>query len=134
MVLRSFDYRCVLNHFAAMAQNARTKTKMKMKTSFETLSGAAFMKMEAQEIAALSREELVSLAIRVRANMEAIARYIKAVEETTEMVNFDIQSEADELMAMTLQDIAALSKDELEQLVIHSQEILERCPIKPGCR
>jgi hypothetical protein len=34
---------------------------------------------------------------------------------------------------MTPQDIAALSKDELEQLMLRSQEVLTRCPIKPGC-
>ena len=103
-----------------------------MKT-FETLSGAALMKMEPQEIAALSRDELVRLAFRVQAIMSAIATYIKAVEETTEMVNFDIQSET-ELLRMKPEDIAALAKDELEQLVLRGQEIMQRCPIKPGCR
>jgi hypothetical protein len=110
-----------------MAQSARTKMK-----TFETLSGAAFMKMEPQEIAALSRDEQVRLAFRIRAIMAAIATYMRATE-TTEMVNFDIQCVVD-YESMKPQDIAALSKDELEQLALRGQEILQRCPIKPGCR
>ena len=64
--------------------------------TFETLSGTAFMKMEAQEIAALSRDELVRLAFRVRAIMEAIATYLRATKTTDDetFVNFDIESEA----------------------------------------
>ena len=128
-----------------------------MKT-FETLSGAAFDKMERQEIAALSRDELVRLAFRIGAIMAAIATYIKATKKeesdetmmqamnfgkatkeeksdgtTAEVMGFDIQSEA-ELLTMKPEDIAALSKDELEQLALRGQEILQRCPIKPGCR
>ena len=106
---------------------------MKMMKTFDTLPGAAFMKMEPQEIAALSRDELVRLAFCVRAIMAAIATYIKAVEETTEMVNFDIQGET-ELLRMKPQDIAALAKDAVELLVLRGQEIMQRCPIKPGCR
>ena len=126
-----------------------------MKT-FETLSGAAFMKMEPQEIAALSRDEQVRLAFRIRAIMAAIATYMRAAETTTTTttvmtttvtaamitttsmvttvrVNFDIQCVAD-YESMKPQDIAALSKYELEQLALNGQEILQQCPIKPGCR
>jgi hypothetical protein len=98
--------------------------------NIQTLSGAAFMKMEAQEIAALSRDELVRLAFRGRAIAAAIATYI---ESTKTQANFDIRAEA-EVLNMKPQDIAALSKDELEGLVLHSQEALDRCPFKPGCR
>jgi hypothetical protein len=120
----------------------------------ETLTGAAFMRMETQEIAALSRDELVRLAFRIRSIMAAIATYTRAAEKTTTevikttvtatttttttmmttvTVNFDIQSVAD-YENMKPQDIVALSKDELEQLALRGQEILQRCPIKPGCR
>ena len=64
--------------------------------------------------------------------MAAIATHMRATE-TTEMVNFDIQCVA-ELESMKPQDIAALSKEELETLALRGQEILQRCPIKPGCR
>ena len=110
-----------------MAQSASTKM------TFETLSGAAFMKMEPQEIAALSRDELVRLAFRVRAIMAAIATYLRSTD-TTEMVKiFDIQCVTD-YESMKPQDITALTKDELVQLALRGQEILQRCPIKPGCR
>jgi hypothetical protein len=117
---------------------------MKIKT-FETLAGAAFMKMDFQEIAALSRDEQVRLAFRIRAIMVAIATYIKAVKKKknddgtikendgTTAAIFDIQSEAD-LLNMKPQYIAALSKDELEQLALRSQDVLKQCPIKAGCR
>ena len=114
-----------------MATSTISPTEQKMET-FETLSGAAFMKMEPQEIAALSRDEQVRLAFRIRAIMVAIATYFSATE-TTEIVNFDIQCVVD-YESMKPQDIAALSKDELEQLALRGQEILQRCPIKPGCR
>ena len=92
------------------------------------------MKMEAQEIATLSRDDLVRLVFRVRTIMATVLTYIKAVEETTEMVNnFDIKCMAD-YESKEPQDIAALAKEELEQLVLRGQEIMQRCPIKPGCR
>jgi hypothetical protein len=53
-----------------MAQ--QTTTKMK---TLATLSGAAFMKMRPQEIAALSRNELVRLVFRIRALMGTIATF-----------------------------------------------------------
>ena len=105
---------------------------LKMRT-FETLSGAAFMKMETQEIAALSREELLCLVSRVRAFMAAIAKFFRATNTTEIAENFDIKCVAD-YESMKSQDIAALSKEELEQLALRGQEILQRCPIKPGCR
>jgi hypothetical protein len=61
-----------------MAQ--QTSTMMKI---LATLSGAAFMKMQSQEIAALSRAELVRLAFRIRAVMGTIATYLRAIETTT---------------------------------------------------
>jgi hypothetical protein len=47
--------------------------------------------------------------------------------------NYDIEAEA-EVLRMTPQVLAALSKDELEQLALRSQEVLSNSPIKPGCR
>ena len=125
------------------------RTKLNMKNSFETLSGAAFMKMEPQEIATLSREELVRLAFRIKAFMAVIATYVRGLERTTTTVvttnltttttvttvksTFDIQCIAD-YESMKTQDIAALSKEKLEQLALNGQDILQRCPFKPGCR
>ena len=106
--------------------------------SFKTLTGAAFMDMKPQEIGALSRDELVHLTFRIRAIMEAIAAYIKSTETekrntSSSPATFDIQSEA-EVLNLTAEFIAALSKDELEQLALRNQDVLDRCPIKPGCR
>ncbi len=111
-----------------MAQTTTT-VAAKMKT-FDTLSGAAFDKMTPAELALLSRDELVALTFRVRAVMGAIAAYIAATES---QATFDIQAEATALN-MTREAIAALSKDELEQLALSSQEILRDCPFKPGNR
>jgi hypothetical protein len=99
-----------------------------MKT-FNTLTGAAFDKMGPQDFASLSKEELVRLTFRIGAIMGAIATFITATEA---QAIFDI-SEA-KTLNMTRNDVAALEKLELEQLVTISQEILRLCPIKPGCR
>ena len=106
-----------------------------MLKKFETLSGIVFGSMKSQEIAALSRDELVCLAYRVRALMAAIATYLRGTNVTDMMVveNFDTQCVAD-FESMKPEDIAALSKDELEQLVLRGQGILQQCPIKSGCR
>jgi hypothetical protein len=132
-----------------------------MKT-FETLTGAAFDKMERQEIAALSRDELVRLAFRIGAFMASIAMYMQTMKsnamsdetmmqaisagkatkeknyyddyDNQEIISFDIHQSEAELLNMTRQELAALSKDELEQLALRSQDVLKRCPIKPGCR
>jgi hypothetical protein len=111
-----------------MAQTT-TAVAVKMKT-FDTLSGAAFDKMTPAELALLSRDELVALTFRIRAIMGTIAAYITATES---QVTFDIESEA-KVLKMTRGAIAARSKDELEQLALISQEILRRCPFKPGNR
>jgi hypothetical protein len=68
--------------------------------TFESLSGAAFIKMEAQEIAALSRDELVRLALRSRAILTAVA--------TLSAESADRLSVA-EVLTMQPQEIAALS-------------------------
>ena len=128
-----------------MAHMQTATTKMKMKT-FETLTGAAFMKMEPQEFAALSRDELVRLAFLLRAIMSAIATFLRGMETTTTAVvttklttttvvttvksTFDIQCVAD----YESMNITALSREKLEQLALDGQDILQRCPIKPGCR
>ena len=67
--------------------------------------------------------------------MEAIATFIKATKATpsSSATVFDIQSEA-EVPKLKPEEIAALSKEELEQLALRSQNVLDRCPIKPGCR
>jgi hypothetical protein len=131
--------------------------------TFETLSGADFIKFTGEQISALSKDENVRLTFRIRAIVAAIATYIKAtetrailtqsdaevthqvlascsrvelerlIEATKARAIFDIQTEA-EVMDMTPQQIAALSKDELEELTLRSQDVLNRCPIKPGCR
>jgi hypothetical protein len=114
---------------------AATATSMQ---TFQTMAGAAFMEMGAAEVAALSREELVRLTFRGRAIASTIATYIEAIKSeigtTRSMVDaFDIQAEAD-VLKMKPQDIAELSKERLEKLVLQSQEVMERCPFKPGCR
>jgi hypothetical protein len=114
---------------------AATATSMQ---TFQTMTGAAFMAMGAAEVAALSREELVRLTFRGRAIAGAIATYIEATKSrkrTTRstVAAFDIQAEAD-VLKMKPQDIAELSKEGLEKLVLQSQEVMERCPFKPGCR
>jgi hypothetical protein len=124
------------------------QTSAKM-TTLATLSGAAFIQMQPQEIAALSKDELVRLSFRIRAIMGTIATYLRATETTTVSVettkltttttttvvksNYDIEAEA-EVLRMTPQVVAALSKDELEQLALRSQEVLRNSPIRPGCR
>ena len=104
-----------------------------MKTCFETLSGAAFMKMEAQEFAALSREELVRLALRSCAVLAKISAYINSTDETLNETMAETLAETD-LLIFKPQDIAALSKDELEQLVLKNRDLMTNSPIKPGCR
>jgi hypothetical protein len=111
-----------------MAQSTTT-VAVKMKT-FDTLSGAAFDKMTSAELALLSRDELIALTFRIRAVMGAIAAYITATESHA---IFDIEPEA-KALKMTREAIAALSKNELEHLALSSQEILRRCPFKPGNR
>jgi hypothetical protein len=111
-----------------MAQTTTTAA-VNMKT-FDTLSGAAFDKMAPAELALLSRDELVALTFRVTAMMGFIAAYIAATESHA---IFDTEPEA-KVLKMTREAIAALSKDELEQLARSSQDVLRCCPFKPGCR
>ena len=113
-----------------------------MAQTTKTLSGADFLKTEQEEFAALSRDELVHLVFRCQSLLRAINQYMTNSSQTTTTAvatndsssSFDIyQSVADYLQIKT-QDIAALSKDELEQLVLRGQDIMRRSPIKPGCR
>jgi F-box/leucine-rich repeat protein 2/20 len=123
-----------------MAQNS-TKT-------FASLTGAAFVLLTSEEIAALSRVELERLTFRSRALTATIATYIKAAETATttetavmtttittttnNTVKFDIQAEA-EVLKLTPQELAALSTHDLEQLLLRSQAVMRRCPFKSGC-
>ena len=68
--------------------------------SFETLSGAALMKMEAKEFAALSRGELVRLALRSRAIVTAVAT-LSADNNTVDRLSVS------EVLNMQPQDIIA---------------------------
>jgi hypothetical protein len=112
-----------------MAQ--QTSTKMK---TLATLSGTAFMKMQPQEIAALSRDELVRLSFRVRAIMGTIATYLRAWKILLTPEIYDTIVAVADCLRIKPQEINALSKDELEQLALRSQEVLSNSPIKPGCR
>jgi hypothetical protein len=112
-----------------MAQ--QTTTKMK---ALATLSGAAFLKMQPHEIAALSRDELVRLAFRIRAIMGTIATYLRAGKVLLTPEIYDTIVAVADCLRLKPQEINALSKDELEQLALRSQEVLRKSPIKPGCR
>ena len=103
-------------------------------TKMETLSGAAFMEMQPQEIAALSRDELVRLSFRVRAIMGTIATYLRAGKILLTPEIYDTIVAVADCLRIKPQEINALSKDELEQLALRSQEVLSNSPIKPGCR
>jgi hypothetical protein len=105
----------------------------KMKT-LATLSGAAFMKMQPQEIAELSRNELVRLSFRVRAIMGTIATYLRAWKILLTPEIYDTIVAVADCLRIKPQEINALSKDELEQQALRSQEVLRNSPIKPGCR
>jgi hypothetical protein len=130
-----------------MAQIAKT---------FASLTGAAFVLLKPEEIAALSRVELERLTIRSRALIASIATYIKTAETATTTVTttvtttetavttttittttkstmkFDIQAEA-EVLKVTPQELAVLSTHDLEQLVLRTQAVMRRCPFKSGC-
>jgi hypothetical protein len=108
-----------------------TSTKMK---TLATLSGAAFMKMLPQEIAELSRDELLRLSSRVRAIMGTIATYTRAGKFLLTPEIYDTIVAVADCLRIKPQEINALSKDELEQLALRRQEVLRNSPIKPGCR
>jgi hypothetical protein len=112
-----------------MAQ--QTTTKMK---ALASLSGAAFMKMQPQQIAALSRDELVRLAFRIRAIMGTIATYLRAGKILLTPEIYDTIVAVADCLKVGPKEINALSKDELVQLALRSQEVLSNSPIKPGCR
>jgi hypothetical protein len=112
-----------------MRDTMATTATTKMRT-FDTLTGAAFMKMEPRVIASLSREEQVRLAFRIRAIMGAIATYMRAMGTTGHM-NFQFLAEFE---VMKPQDIAALLKEVLEELARRAQAVLILTPFKPGCR
>ena len=103
-------------------------------TKMETLSGAAFMEMQPQEIAALSRDELVRLSFRIRAIMGTIATYLRAGKIFLTPEIYDTIVAVADCLRIKPQEINALSKHELEQLVLRGQEVLRNSPIKPGCR
>ena len=86
-----------------------------MTKTFKTLSGADFLKMEPEEIGtALSRDELMQLAFRIKALFATIANYREN--------------------SITFDTIAALPKVELEQLGRRGQDIKRRSPFMPGSR
>ena len=102
-----------------------------MKT-FKTLSGTAFAEMDPQEVAELSREELLDLAFRGRAVLSDIVAYMEATN-ASEMTNFQCMADSG-FLSLQPQDLAALADNMLKILVSLCQVIISLSPFKPGCR
>ena len=90
--------------------------------------------MEPQEFAALSKDEMVRLLLRCQVIVSAIQTYMQTTSETKETYHEFHGQNGAVYQQINAQDMAALSKDELEQLVLRCQDIIRRSPIKPGCR
>jgi hypothetical protein len=93
--------------------------------TFETLSGAAFIKMEPQDDAALSRDELLRLVLRSRAIVTAIATL------STETAN---PLSVAEILNMQPQEIAALSEQDPSSTSSSSLLPSEPLPWRPNTR
>jgi hypothetical protein len=107
-----------------------------IKRNFDTLSGAAFMKMKRQDIDALSsRDELVRLALRGQAIVAAVSAFMSAtMKNLTKFKTFKSLLSLTNYPELTRQDMAKISGYELVRLALKSIAILIRSQIKPGCR
>ena len=87
--------------------------------TFTTFTGAAFMRMQPQEISALEREEQVRLVVRIRAIIGAIASYMRVTEKITTVNAAIVLEGLADFEKLKPQDIAALSKEQLELLGLY---------------